>query len=141
MEQMELNVNLGFLKVTDSFRARAAEHLADYVNLDRKVLVLTDDGVPKEYLDTVLAQCPNGSAEVVPMGGAPKSFPVFERARMLELNFGRRDLLIARWAAVLWATWAVLPQPAICAALTLFRFPPQRFPRSIRRSAARPPST
>ena len=101
--------------------------------------MLTDDGVPKEYLDTVLAQCPNGSAEVVPMGRALNLSLCLNvlGARMLELNFGRRDLLIARWAAVLWATWAVLPQPAICAALTLFRFPPQRFPRSIRRSAAK----
>ena len=97
MEQTELNVNLGSRAYPIHFGRGLLEHLADYVNLDRKVLVLTDDGVPKEYLDTVLAQCPNGSAEVVPMGEGAKSFPVFERvcARMLELNFGRRDLLIA----------------------------------------------
>ena len=97
MEQTELNVNLGARAYPIHFGRGLLEHLADYVNLDRKVLVLTDDGVPKEYLDTVLAQCPNGSAEVVPMGEGAKSFPVFERvcARMLELNFGRRDLLIA----------------------------------------------
>ena len=97
MEQMELNVNLGSRAYPIHFGRGLLEHLADYVNLDRKVLVLTDDGVPKEYLDTVLTQCPNGSAEVVPMGEGAKSFPVFERvcARMLELNFGRRDLLIA----------------------------------------------
>ena len=32
---------------------------------------------------------------------------------------------------MLWATWAVLPQPAICAALTLFRFPPQQIDSSV----------
>ena len=97
MEQTKLNVNLGSRAYPIHFGRGLLEHLADYVNLDRKVLVLTDDGVPKEYLDIVLAQCPNGSAEVVPMGEGAKSFPVFERvcARMLELNFGRRDLLIA----------------------------------------------
>ena len=63
MEQMELNVNLGFVLTRFILGVRLLQHLADYVNLDRKVLVLTDDGVPKEYLDTVLAQCPNGSAE------------------------------------------------------------------------------
>lgn len=45
MEQMELNVNLGSRAYPIHFGRGLLEHLADYVNLDRKVLVLTDDGV------------------------------------------------------------------------------------------------
>ena len=58
MEQMELNVNLGSRAYPIHFGRGLLEHLADYVNLDRKVLVLTDDGVPKSIWIQCLPSAP-----------------------------------------------------------------------------------
>ena len=38
----------------------ALNNLNKYLDLNRRVLVVTDTGVPSEYLRTVLSQCENG---------------------------------------------------------------------------------
>ena len=38
----------------------ALSHVADYLNLDRKVLVVTENGVPAAYADAVLSACTDG---------------------------------------------------------------------------------
>lgn len=61
------------------------------------MFILTDSGVPEQYAQTVLAQCPNGMVYTVPQGEASKSLKVYGQVlqAMLEFNMTRKDLLVA----------------------------------------------
>ena len=67
------------------------------MNLSRKVLVVTDSGVPQQYLSTVMAQCPQGVPVVLEQGEGSKSLAVTERlcAAMLQHGFARTDAVLA----------------------------------------------
>ena len=67
------------------------------IDLKRRVLIVTDSGVPKEYSETIAAQCKTPFIETVPMGEESKSLAVFERlcAFLLEHGFTRSDCVVA----------------------------------------------
>ncbi len=67
------------------------------LNLDRKVLIVTDSGVPEEYSKAVAAQCKAPYIATVPMGEESKSLEIFEElcTAMLEHGFTRRDCVVA----------------------------------------------
>lgn len=69
----------------------------DYVDLNRKVMVITDEGVPLEYATNVVAQCAEGYLHVVPQGEDSKSLSVFKEIceDLLEQQFSRKDCIIA----------------------------------------------
>ena len=71
--------------------------VASYLPSARKVMVISDDGVPQSYVDLVLAGCPNGYAEIVKAGEGAKSLAVYEQicAKLLALGFGRKDTVVA----------------------------------------------
>ena len=67
------------------------------INLDRRVLIVTDSGVPEEYAKTVAAQCKAPLIVTVPMGEESKSLGTFEKlcGAMLEHSFDRSDCVVA----------------------------------------------
>ncbi len=67
------------------------------LNLNRKVLIVTDTGVPEEYAQTVAGACKKPVIVTLPMGEATKSFPYFEQlCRTLLINgFTRTDCIVA----------------------------------------------
>lgn len=67
------------------------------LNLDRKVLIVTDSGVPSEYSEVIAAQCKLAFIETVPIGEESKSLSVFEKLckAMLEHGFTRSDCVVA----------------------------------------------
>ena len=67
------------------------------LNLDRKVLIVTDSGVPAEYAKTVAAQCKVPYIATVPEGEESKSPEIFEELceAMLENGFTRSDCVVA----------------------------------------------
>ena len=71
--------------------------LDNYVNLKRKVMLVTDSGVPEIYAQTVLAQCQEGYKYVAPAGEEAKSMATFESicGHMLEWDFTRTDCVVA----------------------------------------------
>ena len=73
--------------------ARAGELFA----LDRRVLVLTDEGVPAAYAAAVCAQCRAPILLTVGQGEGSKSLATFEAVltRMLEEGFTRTDAVVA----------------------------------------------
>lgn len=79
------------------------DHVGDYINLNRKVLIITDDGVPTAYADRLLSQCSQGFVERVGQGESAKSFPVFEQlcSKLLAYRFSRKDLIIALGGGVM----------------------------------------
>lgn len=71
--------------------------LKGFFPLDRKIMVITDDGVPKQYLDAVLAQLPQGYFHIVKQGEGAKSLPVYQEIceKLLSYGFHRNDAVIA----------------------------------------------
>ena len=61
-------------------------HLSRFTDLNGKILVLTDDGVPEEHVRTVMEQCANATVMTVQHGEGAKSFPVFEAKRRTKWN-------------------------------------------------------
>lgn len=71
--------------------------IGNHINLDRRVLIVTDDGVPKDYSKAVASQCKNAYIETILQGEDSKTLSSYERLLkvMLENNFSRKDCVIA----------------------------------------------
>ena len=79
-------------------------------DLDRRVLVLTDDGVPTTYAAAVCACCRQATLMTVPMGEGSKSIDCFSRvlSRMLQEGFTRTDAVVLPTGSVLLRTvWSL----------------------------------
>lgn len=70
---------------------------AEYFDLNRKVLIVTDSEVPSEYAETVAKQCGEPFVVTVPCGEESKSLDTFEllQKTMLENGFSRKDCAVA----------------------------------------------
>lgn len=70
----------------------------DYINFEnKKVLIITDTGVPKEYSEAVAKYCNNPFIYVIDMGEKSKNFNVYKKilAYMIENGFDRKDSVVA----------------------------------------------
>ncbi len=75
----------------------ALNNIGEYLDLNRKVLVVTDDGVPSEYAQKVLSQCKEGLLCVLKQGENSKNFDNFKAllSLMLDNSFSRKDCVVA----------------------------------------------
>ena len=78
-------------------RHGALHRAGEYLNLDRRVLVVTDDGVPAAYAAAVAAACRHAQVVTLPAGESSKSFDSYQRLlrAMLALDMGRGDCVTA----------------------------------------------
>ena len=89
------------VKVNPSYEVVIEEGIlkkaGQFLNLDRKVLVVTDEGVPKEYAEEVKKQCREGYVVTVAQGEDSKSIATFEALLkvMLLKGFTRKDAVVA----------------------------------------------
>lgn len=69
----------------------------ELLNLDRRVLVVTDSGVPAEYAQTIAQQCKAPVILTVEAGEGSKSLETFGRLleTMLDHGFSRKDCVVA----------------------------------------------
>ena len=69
----------------------------EYFNLDRKAFIVTDDGVPMEYADTVRSLCRCATVYTVKAGEGSKSFDVLQEMlkAMSDFHLDRGDCVIA----------------------------------------------
>ena len=94
---MTIHMNLGAdsydILVERGILARAAQ----YLPLERRVLVVTDMGVPREYAETLAAQCREAVICTVESGEGSKSLEGFGTLlqTMLEHGFSRKDCVVA----------------------------------------------
>ena len=90
---LDLKENGYDIVVERGILSKAGEHL----NLNRRVLVVTDSGVPPVYAETVAEQCTNPVICTVEQGEASKSLETFGRllSTMLENGFSRKDCVVA----------------------------------------------
>ncbi len=71
--------------------------VGEYLNLERRVLIVTDSGVPQIYAQTVAKQCKAPIICTVESGEASKSIETFSKLlqTMLENDFSRKDCVVA----------------------------------------------
>ncbi len=82
----------------DIILERGALDAADsYLSLDRRVLIVTDNGVPEEYAKAVAAKCAAPKTVTLPAGEASKSFESYKSLLgvMADSGFSRSDCVIA----------------------------------------------
>ena len=72
-------------------------NLAQLTNLDRRVFIVTDTGVPEAYSRTVKDQCKEGIVYTIPQGEASKSMKQYTALvhAMLEAGLDRGDAVVA----------------------------------------------
>ncbi len=94
---MKLEINLKERSYDILIQKGSLESLHQYVNLQRKIMVVTDEGVPKKLLKTVMDQCPNGFFHVMKQGEENKTLAAYESIlrALLEAGFTRHDAVIA----------------------------------------------
>ncbi|MBR2868026.1 MAG: 3-dehydroquinate synthase [Clostridia bacterium] len=90
---LDLKENSYDIIVERGILCKAGEHL----NLNRRVLVVTDSGVPEAYAKTVAEQCKIPVVVTVESGENSKSIEVFSMLlqKMLENGFSRNDCVVA----------------------------------------------
>ena len=94
---MTIHMNLGAdsynILVERGILARAGEHL----NLNRRVLIVTDTGVPTRYAQTIADKCKEGVICTVEQGEGSKSLATLGHLlqTMLDHGFSRKDLVVA----------------------------------------------
>ena len=75
----------------------ALRRAGELLQLDRRVLIVTDDGVPAQYAACVAAQCKHAVTVTVPAGEGSKSFAMLERVcrTLMTEGFTRTDCVVA----------------------------------------------
>lgn len=94
---MKIPVNLPLGSYDVTVERGVLKKAGEILNLDRRVLIVTDSGVPKEYSEAIAAQCKAPFIKTVPMGEESKSLSVFGELckAMLEHGFDRSDCVVA----------------------------------------------
>ena len=75
----------------------AIKKAGELLNLNRRVLVVTDSGVPAQYAETVAAQCSEAAIVTIPQGEQSKCFDELRHllSEMLDKSFTRVDCVVA----------------------------------------------
>ena len=75
----------------------ALSKIKDYIFTNRKILIVTDDGVPLEYAEMVSKNCEMPVIAVIPQGENSKNLDTYKNLiqKMAENGFTRNDCVIA----------------------------------------------
>ncbi len=94
---MEFSVRHALGSYTVHCERGALSHIGDYFALDRRVLIVTDAGVPAEYAKTVAKCCQTPTIVTVAQGEESKSLATLEVLckAMLDNGFTRSDCVVA----------------------------------------------
>ena len=65
---MQLSVNLKEKSYDIIIEHGVLNRIGNFADLNRKVLIISDTGVPMEYVNTVMKQCPQGYYHIVQQG-------------------------------------------------------------------------
>ena len=90
-------LNLGDRSYDICVERGSLSRAGELMNLKRKVLVVTDDGVPAEYAKTVASFCDEPFVVTLPQGESTKCLESFRLllSRMLDGRFTRGDCVVA----------------------------------------------
>lgn len=75
----------------------ALQKAGELLNLERRVLIVTDTGVPAQYADTVAKACKTAVVVTIQQGEASKTLDTWQSilAALVENNFTRTDCVVA----------------------------------------------
>ena len=92
-----IRMNLGMNSYNIEIERGGISKAKEYFNLNRNVMIITDEGVPVVYAEKIAEQCRKAYIKVVPQGEESKSFQMVEEILkdMLKLQFSRKDCVIA----------------------------------------------
>lgn len=93
----ELKINLNEKSYSVFVGKNLLVNAGEYFNLNRKTLVVTDEGVPSEYAQTICDNCKEYKKVVIPSGEKSKSFETlqFILNEMCSFNMDRKDCAVA----------------------------------------------
>lgn len=93
---MILSLNLGEQSYDIIVERGALDKIGSYLNLNRKVLILTDSGVPSEYSQSVLSASLEGYVYTIPQGEKSKCFDSYKEILtfMVDKSFTRTDCVV-----------------------------------------------
>ena len=94
---MVINMNLGQDSYDIIVERGILSKVENYLDLKRRVLIVTDSGVPEIYAKTVAEKCETPIIVTIEQGEDSKSLKTFEKLlmTMLENNFSRKDCVVA----------------------------------------------
>lgn len=100
---MEILVDLKEKSYPIILQRGAVKECSQWIRTDRKVMILSDDGVPGELQQLVLAQFPKGILKVVKHGETSKSVACWEECQkeLLRHQFSRKDCILALGGGVI----------------------------------------
>ena len=94
---MVISVSLGAQSYPIILDSGVLSHAGEHLTLARRVLVVTDSGVPEEYAETVAGACRQARICTVPAGESSKNMGSYQQLLgvMLALGMGRGDCVVA----------------------------------------------
>lgn len=94
---MVISVSLGTQSYPIILDSGVLSHAGEHLDLARRVLVVTDSGVPEEYAETVAGACRQARICTVPTGESSKNMDSYQKllGEMLALGMGRGDCVVA----------------------------------------------
>lgn len=94
---MKIHMNLQEQSYDILVQRGILESAGEHLNLNRRVLVVTDSGVPAAYAKTLAQQCRESVILTVDAGEGSKSLETFGRllGAMLDHGFSRKDCVVA----------------------------------------------
>ena len=94
---MVISVSLGTQSYPIILDSGVLTHAGEHLALARRVLVVTDSGVPEEYAETVAGACRQARICAVPAGESSKNMGSYQQllGEMLALGMGRGDCVVA----------------------------------------------
>ena len=94
---MKLTINCKTYSYDVIIKRNILNNVSEYLSLQRKVLILTDDGVPSEYVLKVSSQCLNPIIVTVKQGEQSKNIDNYQLVMktLIEHGFTRTDCLVS----------------------------------------------
>ena len=94
---MKLTVDLKENSYDIIIKRHSLEHLDEYLDPSRRVLIISDDGIPNDYIQIVSKQFPNGNSLTFSKGEENKNLNTYSKiiSTLSTLRFTRKDMIIA----------------------------------------------
>lgn len=94
---MNMKIDLGERSYEIVIEKGSLSKLNSLLDLKRKILIVTDDGIPSQYVENVKSQCKDATVLVLPKGDTNKNLNSFEKiiSTLVENQFTRSDAIIA----------------------------------------------
>ncbi len=94
---MKINVQTKWGSYDILIQENLLKEVNKHLNLNRKILIVTDDGVPSEYIQIVQKQCKDAYLFTFPQGEKSKNIENYQAIMqyLIQNNFTRSDAIIA----------------------------------------------